>query len=177
MIGRFSPLGAFQGLFRYREFTRCLAGGALALAAWGLDSGHGPSLTGIALGLASVAINGLPIILGAAKGLLARRVNVDELVSLAILASLAQGELLTAATVSFIMGITTGSLTVLVDRLERGGYVTRMPHETDRRSIRVALTAEGRRLFTEHHTLHAGGRGGMIPPGRSRAAPWLVDRP
>ena len=53
------------------------------------------------------------------------------------------------------MGVTTGSLTVLVDRLERGGFVTRMPHETDRRSIRVGLTAEGRRLFTEHHALHA----------------------
>jgi DNA-binding MarR family transcriptional regulator len=53
------------------------------------------------------------------------------------------------------MGITTGSLTVLVDRLERGGYVARIPHETDRRSIRVSLTPEGERLFTEHHKLHA----------------------
>lgn len=52
------------------------------------------------------------------------------------------------------MGITTGSLTVLVDRLERGGYVARIPHETDRRSIRVGLTDEGRRLFAEHHALH-----------------------
>jgi len=53
------------------------------------------------------------------------------------------------------MGITTGSLTVLVDRLERGGFVARKPHETDRRSIRVALTPEGGRLFAEHHKLHA----------------------
>lgn len=53
------------------------------------------------------------------------------------------------------MGITTGSLTVLVDRLERGGYVVRTPHETDRRSIRVSLTAEGARQFAEHHQLHA----------------------
>ena len=52
------------------------------------------------------------------------------------------------------MGITTGSLTVLVDRLERGGFVVRKPHETDRRSIRVGLTPEGRRLFVEHHKLH-----------------------
>ena len=52
------------------------------------------------------------------------------------------------------MGITTGSLTMLVDRLERGGFVVRKPHETDRRSIRVSLTAEGRRLFAEHHKLH-----------------------
>ena len=52
------------------------------------------------------------------------------------------------------MGVTTGSLTVLVDRLERGGYVARKPHETDRRSIRVGLTEEGVRLFAEHHALH-----------------------
>ena len=52
------------------------------------------------------------------------------------------------------MGITTGSLTVLVDRLERGGFVVRKPHETDRRSIRVGLTASGNRLFAEHHNLH-----------------------
>lgn len=52
------------------------------------------------------------------------------------------------------MGVTTGSLTVLVDRLERGGYVARKPHETDRRSIRVGLTEEGARLFAEHHALH-----------------------
>ncbi len=53
------------------------------------------------------------------------------------------------------MGVTTGSLTVLVDRLERAGFVARKPHETDRRSIRVGLTAEGKELFTAHHRLHA----------------------
>jgi DNA-binding MarR family transcriptional regulator len=52
------------------------------------------------------------------------------------------------------MGITTGSLTVLVDRLEKNGMVVRKPHETDRRSIRVGLTEEGGRLSVEHHKLH-----------------------
>jgi DNA-binding MarR family transcriptional regulator len=52
------------------------------------------------------------------------------------------------------MGITTGALTVLVDRVERQGLVTRKPHETDRRSIRVELTPEGNRHFQEHHALH-----------------------
>lgn len=52
------------------------------------------------------------------------------------------------------MGITTGSLTVLVDRLERSDLVVRKPHETDRRSIRVGLTAEGEKIATEHHQLH-----------------------
>lgn len=52
------------------------------------------------------------------------------------------------------MGITTGALTVLVDRLERQDLVARMPHETDRRSIRVGIAPEGRRHFEEHHALH-----------------------
>lgn len=53
------------------------------------------------------------------------------------------------------MGVTTGSLTVLVDRLVRGGHVERRTIEGDRRSILVGLTAKGDALFTEHHALHA----------------------
>lgn len=64
-----------------------------------------PSLYGIILALFSVAVNGLPIIWGAIKGLAERTVNVDELVSLAIVASLLQGEFLAAAVVSFVMTI------------------------------------------------------------------------
>ncbi|BCS88764.1 MarR family winged helix-turn-helix transcriptional regulator [Pseudodesulfovibrio sediminis] len=52
------------------------------------------------------------------------------------------------------MGITTGTLTVQVDRLEAKGYLRRIPHETDRRSINVDLTESGRELFEEHDRLH-----------------------
>ena len=52
-------------------------------------------------------------------------------------------------------GVTTGTLTVLVDRLEQKGLVQRVPHETDRRSILVVLTPEGRAHFEEHDKLHA----------------------
>ncbi len=108
MIGRFSRLDAYKGLFALKELTLCLAGGALALAAYLVVPASGTSPLSILLGLASVAVNGLPIVVGAARGIMERRVNVDELVSIAILASLAQGEVLTAAVVSFIM--TLGSL-------------------------------------------------------------------
>lgn len=54
------------------------------------------------------------------------------------------------------MGITTGALTVLVDRVVRAGLVERRPNEQDRRSIQVELTEEGRRYFTEHHQHHLG---------------------
>ncbi len=52
------------------------------------------------------------------------------------------------------MGVTTGTLTVQADRLQDKGLIERTPHETDRRSIVVGLTDEGRRHFREHHRLH-----------------------
>nr|WP_203544553.1 MarR family transcriptional regulator [Desulfovibrio sp. JC022] len=52
------------------------------------------------------------------------------------------------------MGITTGTLTVLVDRLEDKAFVCRKPHQTDRRSIIVGLTETGNEMFKEHDRLH-----------------------
>ncbi|HCF06030.1 MAG: transcriptional regulator, MarR family [Desulfomicrobiaceae bacterium] len=52
------------------------------------------------------------------------------------------------------LGVTTGTMTVTVDKLERLGLVTRQPHGTDRRSFLVALTPEGERLYQEHHGHH-----------------------
>lgn len=52
------------------------------------------------------------------------------------------------------MGITTGTLTVMVDRLEKQGLVERRRHETDRRSYRIALTKEGTVYFDDHHRHH-----------------------
>ena len=52
------------------------------------------------------------------------------------------------------MGVTTGTLTVNVDRLAKQGLVARIPHETDRRSILVALTPAGEELYREHHDHH-----------------------
>ncbi len=104
MIGRYSQLGVYQDLLRSRYFYRVAFAGALALASYLWDRGaETPSTTGTALALASVVINGTPIVWGAVRGLLQRKVNVDELVSLAILAALAGGEFLTAAVVSFVM--------------------------------------------------------------------------
>jgi len=108
MIGRFSSLGAYRRLFQVREFYLCVTGGGMALAAFGVEQAGGPAWLSLLLGLGAVAVNGLPILLEAGKGLLSRRVNVDELVSLALVASLARGEVLTAATISCIM--TLGAL-------------------------------------------------------------------
>ncbi|MFV0423901.1 MarR family winged helix-turn-helix transcriptional regulator [Oleidesulfovibrio sp.] len=52
------------------------------------------------------------------------------------------------------MGVTTGTLTVLIDRLEERGLVRRTRHQTDRRSIIVELTPSGQTEFEEHDRLH-----------------------
>lgn len=52
------------------------------------------------------------------------------------------------------LGITTGTLTVTVDRLEQKGLIERQPHETDRRSYRVILTPDGKKHFRKHHEFH-----------------------
>lgn len=52
------------------------------------------------------------------------------------------------------LGVTTGTLTVTVDRLERKGLIERRPHETDRRSYLIVLTDAGEEHFSRHHEFH-----------------------
>ncbi len=138
MIGRFSNLGAYKELVTAREFVLCLGGGALALAGYLWSwAGISPAWIGAAMALAAVAVNGLPIIRGAIEGLLQRQVNVDELVSLAIAASLIQGEFVTAAVVSFIMTL--------------GALVEEAVSESARRSIQALakMTPDKATLVTD----------------------------
>jgi len=51
--------------------------------------------------------------------------------------------------------LTSGSITVAVDRLETKGLVERRPHGTDRRARIVHLTKEGRKLITHAYADHA----------------------
>jgi Zn2+/Cd2+-exporting ATPase len=104
MIGRFTKMGVYQELLRSRDCIKIGSGALLALSGFLLGIWR-PELAQLSqwLILAALAINGLPIIVGAVRGLLERRVNVDELLALAIIACLINGELLTAAVVSTIM--------------------------------------------------------------------------
>jgi MarR family 2-MHQ and catechol resistance regulon transcriptional repressor len=51
--------------------------------------------------------------------------------------------------------LTSGSITVAVDRLEKKELVERRLHGTDRRGWRVDLTKEGRKLITRAYAQHA----------------------
>lgn len=127
MIGRFSQLGVYRQLVCSRDFARIIFAGVLALASYfWARSGSGASDVADGLALVSVALNGLPIIWGAIAGLSRRQVNVDELVSLAIIASLVQGEFLTAAVVSFVMVL--------------GSLIEQATSDSARRAIQALMT-------------------------------------
>lgn len=51
--------------------------------------------------------------------------------------------------------LTSGSITVAVDRLETKGLVERRPHGTDRRARIVHLTKQGRKLIRRLYADHA----------------------
>lgn len=52
------------------------------------------------------------------------------------------------------LGVTTGTLTVAVDRLVRKGYVKRQRDDHDRRVVRVQLTRQGKLAYRMHHKFH-----------------------
>ena len=53
------------------------------------------------------------------------------------------------------LGVTTGTTTVTVDRLERNEYAERQAVKEDRRVHRITLTEKGKRAFAEHHQYHS----------------------
>ena len=91
-------------IIRSSHFRTVAATGVFMLAAWAV------SLLGVdvpylaeGLALAAVGIGGLGIVWGALRGLWQRQVNVDELVSIAVIASVLAGEHFSAALVVFMM--------------------------------------------------------------------------
>ncbi len=52
------------------------------------------------------------------------------------------------------LGVTTGTLTVAIDRLVRKGYVRRERDQTDRRIVRVMLTKKGKLAYRIHSRFH-----------------------
>ena len=52
------------------------------------------------------------------------------------------------------LGVTTGTTTVTVDRLERKEYARRESVKEDRRVNLITLTDKGQQAFLEHHKYH-----------------------
>ncbi|WP_300672005.1 cation-translocating P-type ATPase [Desulfoluna sp.] len=108
MIGRYAKLNVYQEIFKSSDFYRVASGAFLIPVALLME---GVNNTGLVASLSlkelvliiSVMVNGFPIIINAIKGMMAREVNVDELVSIAIIACMFTGNYLEAAVVSAIM--------------------------------------------------------------------------
>ena len=64
------------------------------------------------------------------------------------------------------LGVSARNVTVLVDGLERDGFVRRVPHPTDRRATIIELTGEGRAVHRDVYATHA-----------DRAAALFADLP
>lgn len=52
------------------------------------------------------------------------------------------------------LGVTTGTTTVTVDRLEKKDYAKREAVKEDRRVHLITLTEKGKQAFAEHHQYH-----------------------
>lgn len=104
MIGRYREAGKYRQLLRLREFYTLAAGLFFILLALLFQQEYYASI----FAAAAAIIMGAPIIYQAGRGILNKEMNVDELVSLAIIASFMIGEYLSAAVVTLIM--TMGSL-------------------------------------------------------------------
>src|SRR6266487_4637243 len=65
--------------------------------------------------------------------------------------------------------LTSGSITVAVDRLEQRGLVERRAHGSDRRARIVHLTREGRKLITRAYAQHAEDLERLVSASLSRA--------
>ena len=52
------------------------------------------------------------------------------------------------------VGVTTGTLTVGIDKLEKMDLLKRVPHEKDRRSYLIELTKKGETIYQQHHNHH-----------------------
>ncbi|MFZ5967436.1 MAG: MarR family winged helix-turn-helix transcriptional regulator [Bacillota bacterium] len=52
------------------------------------------------------------------------------------------------------LGVTTGTTTVTVDRLEKKDYAQREPIKEDRRVLLISLTEKGAEAAKEHHKYH-----------------------
>ncbi|MCG8573137.1 MAG: cadmium-translocating P-type ATPase [Spirochaetes bacterium] len=118
MIGRYKNLRIYQEIFTSKDFIRIMiAIGVILLSqvVYRLPDfavANYPSVNYLwvsnLLLIIALFLTGVPVILEAIKGLLAKKINVDELVSIAVIACVATGNFLEGAIVSTIMA--TGAM-------------------------------------------------------------------
>ncbi|UNC93105.1 MarR family winged helix-turn-helix transcriptional regulator [Candidatus Contubernalis alkaliaceticus] len=73
------------------------------------------------------------------------------------------------------LGVTTGTTTVTVDRLETRGYARRESIKEDRRVNLISLTDKGTKAFEEHHRYHLSLTEQMISTLSDEESSLLLD--
>ncbi len=68
------------------------------------------------------------------------------LTSIHVLAALYEQDNQRASDLAKALSVAATSFTPTLDRLERAGLIVRSPHVSDRRSVVISLTAEGKKL-------------------------------
>ena len=79
-------------------------------------------------------------------------ITLPRLTLLGLLAG--KGERLMMTELSEMMGVSPRNITVLVDGLEREGFVRRLPHERDRRVTLVEITPSGKQTAQQFVAPH-----------------------
>lgn len=89
------------------------------------------------------------------------------------------GAVATPGAISAHLGISTASTTKLLDRLERGGHITRSPHPSDRRALAIEITAITRRSAIEtvgrQHARRFTAAARLTPAEREVVTRFLAD--
>ncbi|MCB5276056.1 Organic hydroperoxide resistance transcriptional regulator [Arthrobacter sp. SO5] len=80
---------------------------------------------------------------GSLRASLAKELGIS-MAELNALSHAADHDGLTPKKLADLMDLTTGSMTTMIDRLQRAGLLVRQPHPTDRRSLLLALTPGGK---------------------------------
>jgi Cd2+/Zn2+-exporting ATPase len=96
-------LSRYRGVLASQEAIAAAVTALLTLVSWGAYLAGAPPTIVAVLGIAGALAGGLPIAWGAVQGLIRREMNVDELVTLAIVAALIVGEYWGAALVAIMM--------------------------------------------------------------------------
>lgn len=73
------------------------------------------------------------------------------------------------------MMLSSGAMTNRLDRLEKAGYIERMPNPDDRRGVLVGLTEDGLKLIDEIYPIHLAHEEKMIKALSSSECETLIN--
>ncbi|HEX2326058.1 MAG TPA: HAD-IC family P-type ATPase, partial [Chloroflexota bacterium] len=163
----------YRGALTSADFLFAALTALLTLASWLLSLAGGPPAVVAGLGIAGALAGGIPIAVGALRGLLAREMNVDELVTIAIGASIYVGEYWGAALVAFMM---------LFGKVLEDVTAARAEQALEGLGQLVPATAQVLDAAQPERTGGPGGRGGpagerTVPVGDLRPGDVVLVRP